>query len=103
MFKEILSDVWPILEKSAPFISSLVGAPYASVPAVLAMQTLASKFGLSVDEVHKLPSIMQNDPACNDKLCEIESFFSHWLQGTNGSFQMPITDAEINIKLKFKG
>jgi hypothetical protein len=98
IYKEMLKSVWPLLEKSAPFVASLIGAPYASIPAMMAMHSLATRFGLDVENVSGLPDAMQADPDCADKLTSLESFFAKWLQGTNGQWQLPTT-AEINIKL----
>ena len=96
MFKEMLKDVWPLLEKSAPMIASALGAPSIGLPAMIAINALGSKFN-----GNNISDSMKNDPACEDKLCQLENVFSQFFK--NPSQQLPLPNGiEVNVKINWE-
>ena len=43
MFKELLTDAWPIIEKTAPIVAAALGGPYAGT-ATLVFNLLSKNF-----------------------------------------------------------
>jgi len=94
-FKDILSAVLPVIEKSAPAVASAIGSPIAGIGMNFAMSLLSNVFDVKPTDVHTLPDIMSNDPDVHDKLSQVEEQFKHYFVN---SPQMPSV-AEINVKL----
>lgn len=100
MFKQILQDIFPILEKVAPTFATALGSPIAGVASTFALSILANKFGLNPKDVAKLPEVINADPECNDKLCEIENTFADWFKNNAQQIKSP-SKAEINVKVEW--
>jgi len=97
LFKNLLKDAWPIIEKSAPVIASSLQIPYVGT-AMAAINVLAKAFGVENFDIPALGKAIVDDPDCENKLCDIENNYGELLKNiiTN---HFP-SEAEINIKLK---
>lgn len=98
MFKEILGAAFPIIEKVAPLLASVLGSPYAGMGASFALSELAKKFGLSDGEIHKLSSTIIDDQNNENKVMEVENYISGWLKMIS---PQPPTAVELNLKINW--
>jgi len=98
MFKQILGEAFPVLEKVAPLIASVVGTPAAGSAAVVGMNLLSNALGLNPANVEQVgPAILAN-PDANNILASLEDKFSVWFK--NAVPQMKeLSSMEINIKM----
>lgn len=99
MLQELLKDVFPLIQKSAPTIASALGSPALGIPAMWALSLIGNKFGIDVQHTdpQELVKVMTSDPQCTDKLCQLENHFAEWFKGS----EIKISEAEVNIKIKF--
>lgn len=100
MFKEMFIDVLPLLHRLAPTIAGVIGSPIVSAATTFAMSLLSEKFGIDPKDIGKLPNAIVNDPECTNKLCQLESAFSEWLQNRSFNLKMP-NKAEFSVKLEW--
>ncbi len=73
MFKELLVDAWPVIEKVAPAIATAIGGPLVG-SAATAVTFLAKKF--NVNDIALIASNILNDPQAEEKLAEANLDFS---------------------------
>lgn len=101
--KEILTQLYPLIETVAPSIAKALGLNALSGAAPWALYLLSKAFGLNLNEVHQLPDIIANDPLSSEKLKELEDSFSDWFINTSKDMtrNIKLSDIEINCKIKF--
>lgn len=75
MFKEILGNAWPIIEKVAPTIASFLGSPLINISTTFIVSAISKAFGLDPNDVHKLGEAILNDPLAQDKLGTLEETY----------------------------
>lgn len=100
MFKDILGDAFPVIEKVAPAIASAIASPAAGVVTTFAITLLAHAFGLTPDGVKKLGAAIMDSPDANDRLSGLEETFSNWFKNILPTMRFP-SKAEINVKLEW--
>jgi hypothetical protein len=100
MFKDILAEVFPIIQKVAPTFATALGSPGAGLATTFALSMLAKEFGVNPGDVHQLVTCISGDPDCNSKLSNIESEFSGWIK--NSGLQItPPSKIEMSLKLEW--
>lgn len=99
-FNEVLKTALPIIQKSAPFVASMLGSPAAGVGTSWAMSLLANAFGIKPAQIEDLSDTICNDPDAHNKLCNLEESFVHWF-ADNAKPTKPLSNAEVNIKLSW--
>lgn len=99
MFKEILGDAFPLIEKLAPAFASALTSPMGGAITLTAINLLSNAFGLNPKEVKKLGETIVNDPDSDSILENLEETFSALIR-QNWNLKMP-TKAEITIKLEW--
>lgn len=103
MFKEILGAAFPIIEKVAPLLASLLGSPYAGIGASMALSTIGKRFGLDENEIGKIQTTILSDPDKENKLIEVENFmsglFKHVPLPTSFKFNLEVNWANEKINL----
>jgi hypothetical protein len=72
MFRNILDDVFPVIEKVAPVLATVLGSPVAGVATSLGLNLLADKFGVPHADMQNLQDAIKNDPQSESKLSEID-------------------------------
>lgn len=80
MFKEILGEAFPIIQKVAPVIAGAVGSPVAGAAAMLGVNLVANAFGISNRDIHKLGDAILSNPDADNRLTELEGSFGHMLK-----------------------
>lgn len=100
---KISQELLPLIEKAAPSIAKVLGLGSFSELAPWAIYLLTKAFGISMDQVHKLPDAMSIDPKCNDKLCQIDKSFSQIFDKDTIALtkNLNLSNIEINVKLNF--
>ena len=98
LFKNLLKEAWPIIEKSAPAIASSLSIPYVGT-AMAAINVLTKAFGIDNFDLPALSKAIVDDPDCEGKLCELENNYGEVLKNILSN-HFP-SEAEINIKLKW--
>lgn len=96
MFKELLKDAWPLIEKGAPILAGALGSPVAGIGASLAINMLGSAFGVNPNNIDELKNAIINHPLSNDLLADVENGFSVFFKN-----RLPLK-AEINVKLEWE-
>jgi hypothetical protein len=96
-FKEVLSDVYPIIEKYAPTLATALGSPLSGMAAVFGANIIANAFGVNVNDVKRLPEIIGSDLDAKEKLCSLEETFSSFFQNASNNFKMP-NHLEVTVK-----
>jgi hypothetical protein len=98
MFKELLADVFPVIEKAAPIIAQALGGPFVGT-AITAFNLLSKVFGSSTYDIPLLVKNIMEDPESHQKLLQIQSDFPAAMKEMFiKSLKLPI-EAEINIRL----
>ncbi len=97
MFKEILGDAFPIIEKAAPILAGILGSPVSGVVANVALKAVAKKFGIDDLAANDLPAAITNDPEAEHKLCQLEQMVSDFFK--DHSIPMP-SHLEVNLTVK---
>ena len=101
MFKELLGEAFPIIEKVAPLVASLVGSPIAGIASTVAISALGKAFGVSSSDVAQISQAITADPdGCSGKLANLESQFAEWFQNGATSLKMP-SAVEVNVKMNW--
>lgn len=100
MFKEILGESWPVLQKVAPVIASAIGTPAAGSAAIVGMNLLANALGINPANINQIGPAILSHPDSNEVLSSLESRFSEWFKSYVPTLRMP-TSLEINIKMTF--
>lgn len=98
MFKQILGEAFPLLEKVAPLIASVVGSPVAGSAAVVGMNLMANALGLNPANVEQVGPAILSHPEISSVLRSLESKFGPWLKSFNPTSAMP-SSMKINIEL----
>ena len=99
MFKAILGEVFPIIEKSAPIIASILGSPAAGGATSIALNLLGTAFGVNPAHIDDLKSAIMSNPKSDYMIGRLEDMFSSWIK-SNGDMIMP-RRLEINVKLEW--
>ena len=73
MFKELLADAWPIVQKIAPAIAAALGGPSAGL-ALTALLAIGKKF--DVQDITQLAQHILSDTNAESKLQEADLDFS---------------------------
>ncbi len=94
MFKELLSDAWPIIEEVAPKVASTLAGPYAEA-ATLVFGLLVKVFGCDKHDIPTLLKSISEDPESHSKLLEVQSSIPDNIKNI-----MP-SSAEVTIKLNW--
>ena len=76
MFKDLLGDIFPIIEKAAPILATALGSPIAGSASVIALNLLASAFGININDANKLSTAIYADPDAAIKLKEVEEKYA---------------------------
>ena len=98
MFKEILGEAFPVLQKIAPVIANAVGTPTAGSAAIIGMNLLANALDLNPANLNQIgPAILAN-PDANNILASLEDRFAGWFKSYVPTLKMPIS-LEINVKM----
>ncbi len=98
MFKDILGEAYPIIEKVAPVIATAIVSPLAGSATLAAINLIASAFGISPEKMDQLSDAIIKDPKAEMTLASLESNFSAWFKAHNFPIKLP-SSIEINIKL----
>jgi hypothetical protein len=101
MFKEILGEAFPIVQRVAPIIATALGSPIAGSATMFGLNLLASAFGVNPSNIKSLENAIVTDPDAESRLGDLESQFSDWFQSNAHKFKMPLK-AEINVKLEWQ-
>lgn len=97
MFKEILGDAFPIIEKFAPILASVLGSPASGFIANVALKAVAKKFDIHDLVSDALPKAITSDPDAEHKLCQLEQMASQFFKEHN----IPIpSHIEVNLTVK---
>jgi hypothetical protein len=99
MFKELLADAWPIVEKVAPIIASAVGGPLVG-SAATAITLLAKKF--NIHDLTQIAAGILNDPQAEEKLAEANLDFSDEMTKAAVKSLSKLASAEIHVKLAWQ-
>jgi len=98
MFKEILADAFPIIEKFAPIVATALGCPIPAIASV-ALNLVSSAFECQKKD---LPSLIQTiiaDPNAEAKLTQVAGSLPNISeQSISNMIRLP-TDFEINVKI----
>lgn len=100
MFKELLHDSWPIIEKFAPSVSTALGSPFGGIATKFGLDLLGASFNLNTPDITQLGSSILQDPNADIKMGFVESMFVEWFKNNSNQIKMP-SKAEINIKLEW--
>lgn len=100
MFKEILGEAFPFIEKFAPSIATVIASPIAGSLSALALQMIGHALGVSSDPSAIRERIAQN-PECEGVLSQLESTFGDYIKNAHFTIKMPIK-AELNLKLEWE-
>lgn len=100
MFKELLTDAWPIIEKTAPIVAAALGGPYAGT-ATLVFNLLSKTFGGTAQDIPSLVKNIMDDPESHAKLLSVQSSLpDEYSTYIKTLLKLP-SEAEIIIKLKW--
>jgi hypothetical protein len=74
MIKELLKEVFPIIEKNAPILASTLGSPGLGVSVAVALSILGKEFGVDpqIEDHEPLVNAIRCDALCHEKLKKIE-------------------------------
>ncbi len=100
MFKDLVKDAFPILEKYTPIIATALGSPYGGAAAMFGLNLLGSVFGVQPDHIDNLNQTIAEHPDPATALSGVDDRFRTWLSGHPINFKMP-TEAEISLRLKW--
>lgn len=102
MFKEILGDAFPIIEKFAPIIGSALGSPAAGTAAGYLINLVANAFGVNISDIRKLAPAILGDDRAGEKLSDLEFTFADWIQNASRNFQLKLPQKiELNLKVEW--
>ena len=102
--KQILQDILPLIEKTAPVIAKALGLNALGSAAPWALYLISKAFGLNLSEVDRLPQAIEEDPDSEKKLQQIEDSFSDWFVANTRLLtkNIKVSDLEIHVKLSFE-
>lgn len=98
MWKDLLKEAFPVLQKAAPVLAGTLGSPMAGLGATWAMSLLANAFGVKPNEIEDLQHCIIGDSQAEDKLKQVEDIFKQWIGHNSMHMPMP-SSAELNIKM----
>lgn len=98
MFKEILGDAFPVIEKFAPLIASAIGTPAAGSATLLGMHLLASAFNINPANTQNFGHEIVNNPDAQNILQTLESQYGDTFRTALAKMPMP-SNLEINLKV----
>lgn len=101
MFHEIVKDIFPLIKDTAPGIASALGLGSLSSATPWALYLLSKAFGIDMDKVKDLPKAIINDPNHEEKLSNLNDYFSDWFSSNRVARDIKITSFELNVKLNF--
>lgn len=102
MFKEILGDAFPLIEKFAPVIGNALGSPLGGAAVGYLINILANKFGIDASDIKNLAPAILGDEEAEDKLADLEYTFGDWVKNSSRNFQLKLPQkAEITIKVEW--
>ena len=102
MIKELISELYPLIEKTAPAIARALGLGKLSTVAPWALYFLSKAFGIRMTDVKELPTAIINDPESDHKLKQLENSFSDWVEDNKEVFaDFKISNLEVNVKVNF--
>ncbi|HEX4372000.1 MAG TPA: hypothetical protein VHZ50_01725 [Puia sp.] len=103
MIKEIVQEIFPLVEKTAPAIARALGLNAVGGIAPWALYFLSKAFGVRMNEVSQLPSAIINDPESDLKLQHLEESFSEWFIDNTKDMtkNIKISDIEFHLKVSF--
>lgn len=95
-FKDLLYDVLPVIEKTAPTIATALGSPAAGI----AIKVLCDSFGCSPNDI---PNLIKNINEDSDSLTKINNAEGDYLQKIAGLFasRFPLK-ASMTINLEWE-
>lgn len=99
MFKELLADAWPIIEKVAPAIASALGGP-ALGAGITALSMMGKKFN-TTDFTHIAQQILSDDNA-ESKLQEADLDFSDEMTKAAVKSLGKLSSLKANIELTWQ-
>lgn len=99
MFKDILGEVFPVIEKAAPIFASVLGSPLAGGATSIALNLLGTAFGVNPAQIEDLKTAIKSNPRSEDIIGRLEDMFSAWIK-SNGDMIMP-RRLEVNVKLEW--
>jgi len=76
MLKELLKDIVPMIQNTAPIIANALGGFTKGVP--WGIYLLSNAFGIHINEIDKLPQTIKDDPDSDNKIKKVEENFSEW-------------------------
>jgi len=97
MFKEILGDAFPVIEKAAPVLATILGSPASGVIANAALKAVAKKFDIEDLVTDALPKAITTDPDAETKLSEVEKSASDFFK--EHGIPLP-SHVELNLTVK---
>lgn len=100
MFKEVLADVFPLIEKFAPTVANALGSPWAGAVSIGVLNLLGNAFGVNPADPKNLCTHIQATSDAEGILSQLEFNFADWIKSSNVQFKMP-NKAELNIKLEW--
>ena len=95
-FKDLLHDVLPVIEKTAPTIATALGSPAAGI----AVKVLCDSFGCSNNDIPNLISNIQQDSDANSKITNAEGDYLQKIAGLFAS-RFPLK-ASLTINLEWE-
>lgn len=98
MFKEILGDAFPIIQRFAPFISLALSNPLAGELTSFGLNLLSNAFGVNPNEVQKLSESILSTQDPSSLLSNAEKEFTNWFKLNN--IRLP-NKLEFNIKIEW--
>lgn len=96
MFKEILTDVLPIIEKVAPVLANTLSGPYA-ILASHVVSMLIKAFEIENNDIHALAKSITDDPESHIKLLQVQSNIPIYLGMLVDFFK----NAKIEVVIRF--
>jgi hypothetical protein len=97
MFKEILGEAFPVIEKAAPVLATILGSPVSGIVANVALKAVAKKFDIEDLSSDALPKAITNDPEAESKLSQVEKYAIEFFKKNN----IPVpSHLEVNLNIK---
>lgn len=96
MFKELLGEAFPIIEKTAPIMASVLGSPIAGTATLWGLDLLSAAFGINPSDPAKLKEAVLQNPNSYNMLNTLEGYFK-----SNFPQLKAPSKAEINLKIEW--
>lgn len=101
MFKDLLGEAFPVIEKFAPTIATVLGSPLAGTATYVAMNALRSAFNLKDAAPSQIVSEISSNSQSESILKNMENNFAEMFKNSGILVKMP-SSIEINLKMSWE-